>query len=359
MTIILNISKLLIFNLITKLYILFFSLRELIDIRLYFRHLRVIKIFKNKKKNDLKKYLMIFVIYEKKKLSFSTKNLIKAVNSLNIDLFVVSNNNINENDLLFLKKNTYKILIRKNLGQCFGGYKDAISFENIKKYKKLILINDSMFFFNKKLLTKLISKILHTKKKFVSLNVNYINYHAQSFFMVFDTSIIKKSFFLDFWQNYKLTNIRPLIIKNGEQRLTDIFKLNKITPYALINPTYVSEKVNNLSNKKIGLINKLIANKSNNLIKDNISKKIHFKLLNSNPTHEYFDIVAIACKLSLFKKDLFIRKIYSINKFKNLLKYLKIEKKEIDEAVKIIRQRGNYSNYNFFKKILFKFHLTN
>ena len=359
MTIILNISKLLIFNLVTKLYIFFFLLRELFDIRLYFRSLRVIKIFKNKKKNNLKRYLMIFVIYEKKKLSFSTKNLIKAANSINIDLFVVSNTNINEKDLLFLKKNTYRILIRKNLGQCFGGYKDAISFENIKTYQKLILINDSMFFFNKQLLIKLILKIISIKKKFVSLNINYINYHAQSFFMVFDSSIIRKKFFSDFWKKYKLTGIRPLIIKDGEQRLTKIFRLNKIIPYALINPTYVSEEVNNLSNKEIKFINKLIGNKSNNLIKDNISKKIHFKLLNSNPTHEYFDIAAIACKLSLFKKDLFIRKIYSINKFKNLLKYLMIEKNEIDEAVKIIKQRGNYSNYNFLKKILFKFHLIN
>ena len=343
---------------ITKhIFILILIIKEFFYFKFCTKITNIKRIYKNK--NNSKNCLMIFVNYENEYLSFSIKNLIRSIKFLNIDLIVVSNDKIKNKDLLFLKKNTYKIIMRENIGQCFGGYKDAILSENIRLYKKLILANDSMFFFNHKLLSKLISKLININKKFVTINLNYVNFHAQSFFLIFDMTITKKKYFLDFWEKYKVTNIRPLVIKYGEEKLTKLLKINNVLPHPFVNLPILKKNIFKLSNKDINFIRKLSFNNDPIISKEEIFKKTKNAVLNLNPTHNSFEIIAISCSITLFKKDLFIRKHFSIKKFVSLLKYLKIDPNEIKESIKIIGKRRNYQNYSLFKRILFRIDLIN
>ena len=340
-----------------NIFILILIVKEYFYFKFYSKTSNIKKIYKNK--NNSKNCLMIFVIYENKHLSFSTKNLIRSVKFIDIDLIVVSNDKIKNKDLLFLKKNAYKIIMRENIGQCFGGYKDAILSEDIRLYKKLILANDSMFFFNHKLLSKLISKLININKKFVTINVNHVNFHAQSFFLIFDMTITKKKYFTDFWEKYKVTNIRPLVIKYGEEKLTKILKINNVTPHPFVNVPFVKKNIFKLTNKDINFIRKLSFNNDPVIGREEIFQKTKSALLTLNPTHNSFEILAISCSIPLFKKDLFIRRYYSIKKFISLLKYLRIDPNEIKESIKIIGKRRNYQNYSLFKRILFRIDLIN
>ena len=73
-------------------------------------------------------------------------------------------------------------------------------------------------------------------------------------------TITKKKYFTDFWEKYKVTNIRPLVIKYGEEKLTKILKINNVTPHPFVNVPFVKKNIFKLTNKDINFIRKLSFN---------------------------------------------------------------------------------------------------
>ncbi len=120
-----------------------------------------------------------------------------------------------------------KIIIRKNVGYDFHSYKIGIeSIECLNSYDNLILCNDSCFgpLFP---LTDVFAIMDHQAIDFWGItSSNLIRFHLQSYFLVFNQSILQSTCFMKFWQNLPLCENRKDIIFNYEITLSQILITN-------------------------------------------------------------------------------------------------------------------------------------
>ncbi|MCX8956306.1 hypothetical protein EHW65_03115 [Erwinia psidii] len=117
---------------------------------------------------------------------------------------------------------------RDNLGRDFGSYKECFDYfyqNKINQHcKRLIICNDSVFYSTDGL-DVFIEEMVKTKKNVLGATENHdIERHLGSFFISVSEKVVNSKKFIDYWSNYKKTNVRPKIIKNGELGLSRVLK---------------------------------------------------------------------------------------------------------------------------------------
>ena len=115
----------------------------------------------------------------------------------------------------------YVLIERANVGRDFGAYKDAVNIlmRSEKEIDRLILMNDSMFFFERGL-GKLMAD-LDGEGEFIGLTeVFEYHYHVQSFLLSFGFHAVRSRAFRKFWKSYKPIGTRRWSIHKGEVSLT-------------------------------------------------------------------------------------------------------------------------------------------
>ncbi|MBN9049908.1 MAG: hypothetical protein J0H78_10635 [Rhizobiales bacterium] len=191
-----------------------------LDPRVYSERLRVRSVTAGKADKKSQKYAVL-VIYTNSPLASFTANMINAIGRSDINLVVVANGPITPLLRAQLLDACYVLIERSNVGRDFGAYKDAanILMRSEKDVDRLILMNDSMFFFERGL-GKLIAD-LDGEDEFIGLTeVFEYHYHVQSFLLSFGFHAVRSRAFRKFWKSYKPIGTRRWSIHKGEVSLT-------------------------------------------------------------------------------------------------------------------------------------------
>ncbi|HRG63810.1 MAG TPA: rhamnan synthesis F family protein [Burkholderiales bacterium] len=157
-----------------------------------------------------------FVIYYLEKL--------KAVSN---QIIFVSTSMLNDIEQQKIKHLVDKIITRENIGYDFHSYKAGIdSIDGLTAYDQLILCNDSCY-----------GPLFSLKDIFVKMNRQEINFwgitssnllqfHLQSYFLVFNKPVLQSNCFINFWKNLPIYQNRKDIIHNYEIALTQVLISN-------------------------------------------------------------------------------------------------------------------------------------
>lgn len=188
--------------------------------RVYSQRLRIRNISEGYAEKKSNKYV-ILALYEKVTLPAFTMNLIDAVERSALNLIVVSNLALEPLLKAQLLEKCSVLIERSNLGRDFGAYRDGISIllRRFKNIERLVLLNDSLFYFNRGL-DDFIAR-LNGDAEFIGVTeVFQFHYHVQSYALSFSARILRNKSFLRFWKRYRPISSRRWSIHNGEVALT-------------------------------------------------------------------------------------------------------------------------------------------
>ncbi len=169
-------------------------------------------------------------------------------------IFVTTSSDLNESERHKISSYCRKIIIKQNRGRDFGAFKCGIlAVKNLEIYDKVIFANDSVYgpFYD---LKKLIN-FGDTEKlnMWGSTDSWEKKYHIQSYFVVFDKSIIRDPRFFQYWMNVAYVKSRQSTVEFYEIGmsqffLTKGFKLGALCDYAKIKKDLEESKNNKYKN---------------------------------------------------------------------------------------------------------------
>lgn len=191
-----------------------------LDPRVYSLRLRIKAVTKGNVAKKSDRYV-VFVVYTKGPLPSFTLNLIEAIQRSPLNLVIVSNVKLDLSARTQLLDRCHLLIERSNIGRDFGGYKDAICIlwsQNLN-IDRLVLINDSLFFF-KDGLDRILGE-LDGDHEFIGLTeVFEYHYHVQSFMLSFGPQAVRHKRFHRYWRKYRPITTRRWAIHKGEVGLT-------------------------------------------------------------------------------------------------------------------------------------------
>lgn len=113
-----------------------------------------------------------------------------------------------------------------NYGRDFASYKFGFQLLRSKNIgastKRVVMANDSIFY-SRHGLRELLHLVASTDIKVLGATENFeIQRHLGSFFISFTGTILQNPKFTRFWRRYRLSDIRPKVIRRGELRLSKL-----------------------------------------------------------------------------------------------------------------------------------------
>lgn len=179
--------------------------------------------------------IMLLALYEKGELRPDVVRLIKAARAEG--LYVLAVNTLKLRDPAALQDLINCYIERPNFGRDFGNYKTG--FMHVFKNNwheicpRLLMVNDSVFFSAERM-PKFLNDLMTSEVEVLGSTENYeIEYHLGSFCIAMSQSVLKKARFQKYWKKYRLTDVRPSVIKRGEMKLSKTLKRCVSTTYDL------------------------------------------------------------------------------------------------------------------------------
>lgn len=353
----------LLFLLLQKFLSVPFLVYDLLSPSFYLRQLRF-KVVDCKE--SISPYLAIFVIYQKNSLPFYVKNMVEALIANHVRVVVAVNGNLTADARTYLESHCHRVIFRKNTGRDFGAYQDALSIEKLDRYQKVLLVNDSVFYF-KKNLKKLIDDTLKSEQDWVALYDNFNEgYHAQSFFLCFGVEVLRSKTFKSFWQGYKPFNLRHRVILKGELYLSHVLLNAGFHCHVVMNGPDLESRLQALSPEELNRLKDLLTvsflkshpeviGKEGNLLIQHLA----FACESYPPaSHGLYPIFGILNDVAVFKRDLTLRRMTSTSEFLRLLRAMKLDESEIRTAVAEFSFDSKSRPRKLLDKIKFMFDLV-
>jgi hypothetical protein len=208
------------------------NLREFLQIKIFRQHHKVISC--NSNFPHSRSRLAIVATYPTQDNFWNCVKISKMLFSAGYDVLVVSNSRLTDSQLLELKKYSFQVVERKNIGRDFGAYNHGIKLLNKSgiKLEQLVLLNDSVYY-----PTEFASWIERTKSNsgFGSLTVNnHFKRHAQSFYLFADASILLSKSWDLFWKRHIPFSSRVWNIEKGEMALSAALRKSRGELVALL-----------------------------------------------------------------------------------------------------------------------------
>lgn len=158
----------------------------------------------------------VFHLFPRYKLPNSAIRALRTLEALGANLIVISNGAIPEADLPFIESVAHTIIVRRNIGRDFGGYRTGV-LHVLDSYQpdRVLVVNDSVFFIERGL--EAFFAALCNESDYVGAAENHeFGYHVGSYALGFGPKVFKDPKFREFWQNYQLSELRPKVIRTGE-----------------------------------------------------------------------------------------------------------------------------------------------
>lgn len=117
---------------------------------------------------------------------------------------------------------------RYNFGRDFGSYKSGFNYMYTQglaeKCPRLLMINDSLFF-SKKHMSNFLQDMFASDVEVLGSTENFeIEHHLGSFCIAMSNSVLNHKKLKSYWRCYKCSDIRPLVIKAGEMKLSKVLR---------------------------------------------------------------------------------------------------------------------------------------
>ena len=322
---------------------------------LYFKMFRVVHDIegKNRVKGNL---WAILVLYEKAEIPFYVTNIIRVLNNLNINILISINDSVSSESLKYLEDNCNKLIVRKNFGRDFSAYKDALTFLDLNKIDKLILLNTSIIYF-KKNLQKTMARFISNEYDVISLFKSRAGKeHYQSFLISLSKKVLTDKKFINFWKSYLPFNNRKHSIKNGEIKLSsDVLNFYKSS--LVVHSFYFFDDFKLIKDLDDKLFINLLPNSERLSFMKISTHNLKVEYLNEvffdNPSHKYAFLSYFKDKSLILKKDIFIRGTFSIPSILNNLNQLGIDKRESQLFLQILISQQHYNSMNVFNRSVF------
>jgi hypothetical protein len=302
----------------------------------------------------------IFVLYQNDRIPFYVQNVLDIVQKLEVNCVLSINDNFSRDNIEKLQKQCSQLFIRRNFGADFTAYKDVVSLLDLKRQERLIIMNDTLFYF-KKDIEKLFGQLLDDKYDIVAFSRNSFEIapHLQSFLLSLSNRVITDKDFSSYWANYKPFNDKTYIINNGEVAFSTkalnkycdstkvIYNLDFLVACLKKLPLQIRSAFTIKPTTSLAKINYI---KFDDKILD--SEKIFRHLQETNVTHSASFLIANCGIGTPIKRDIVYRHILSLEQVQQNLEMLKVDKGEIKQALQELKARGEYSQVKFSRRFL-------
>lgn len=177
---------------------------------------------------------VLLVLFARHKLPAYTRNLFDAIARAGLNLVVVSNAKLTPAFREELLGCSHLLIERDNLGRDFGAYKDGIEIvrERFPGIERLILMNDSLFYFEKGL-DRMLADLCLDYDLIGTTETFEHHYHIQSFILSFSRALLNNPRFQKYWRRYRPISTRRWAIHRGEVGFTKKMMKAGIRPLIL------------------------------------------------------------------------------------------------------------------------------
>lgn len=288
--------------------------------------------------NDYKNRISIFAHYDQDNIVdeyvyYYLKELLTVVTKL----VFVTVSDIEQKDIDRLEMLNIDVIKRENIGYDFYSYKVGIESLNLELYDELIICNDSAF--GPLYPLKNLFKNMEQKEcDFWGVTDSYVKgYHLQSYFMVFNSTVLNTYVFQEFWKQMKVIDDKEKLIEQYEVGLSQLLIENNYNTAVFINHEmsfyesikYLYFRYLSLEDYKLLRMFNLIFSK---YYWSMISRKQY------NISLALWDTLILKYNMPFVKKSLFIN---DIEKEKNIQKYARVISLVTVYPVKIIKKYIN------------------
>ncbi|TLT05667.1 hypothetical protein FE243_09535 [Aliarcobacter thereius] len=320
--------------------------------------------FRQKESKETKKRLLIFSHYNKQNLlSDYVINILKEMNHLFTRVVFVSNSFIDKEDVKKLEPYCDKVLIRKNIGFDFGGWKEAIldeGFKSLSKYDSMTLMNDTCFGPLQDM-TPIYHNMESREIDFWGLgNYNNFNEDLYNNFIVYNKELLNMNLFKKLWDELNFSNPKKFIdliniLLEGNYKFDTFRKLDsefKKEPYFINIEKLINSSHPSFLKQKIHLNIYSLETHINDTYSPNISSKINNKnIVLYNKGNNIDFSIKIAIHIHVFYTDV-LEKILSIIHLSNKVDIYITTIFEKKNAVELVLEKYNLQR---FKKNIFCF----
>lgn len=195
----------------------------------------------------------VFVLFARNSLPEFTANAIDAIARSELNLVVVANGRLDAPVRKALEGKCFQIIERKNIGRDLGAYQDGV-LHILGRYpeaERIVLMNDSVYFFKSAYLDKLISDLSGPGDFIGAMENQEFRYHVQSFAFSFGRAVIEHPTFVKFWKKYRPISTRRWAIHQGEIRLTKYITRAGFRPHILFQAAHLLPILNRMSAKEV------------------------------------------------------------------------------------------------------------
>lgn len=170
--------------------------------------------------------IMLLALYQKGRMRPDLIRMVRIARAQGI--YVIGVNTLKVNDPEGLKSLFDVYIERPNFGRDFGSYKTGflhIFSRNLEKTcPRLLMLNDSVFYSSSRS-AQFIADLVKSEVEVLGATENFeIEYHLGSFCIAMAQSVLKSRRFQSYWRKYRLTDVRPDVIKRGEMKLSRTLK---------------------------------------------------------------------------------------------------------------------------------------
>ena len=201
--------------------------------RLYSERLRIRRVSEGRLRHEHKRFVL-FVFYGRESIPAFTQTVIDAIARRGLNLVISTNAKITAGLREALLEKSCLLIERADLGRDFGGYKDGISIIE-KRFgvpDRLILLNDSLFFFEKGL-DEFIERFDGDADLYAMTEVFEHHYHLGSFALSLGGVVLRSKRFRRYWKAYRPVSTRRWSIHKGEVGLTQTLMRAGFKPHVL------------------------------------------------------------------------------------------------------------------------------
>lgn len=170
--------------------------------------------------------IMLLALYEKGELRPDILRLIRAAKDAGLYVVAVNTLKLRQPEALHDHVDCY--IERPNFGRDFGSYKTGFMHVYERGWnatcERLLMLNDSIYY-NEERLPGFIAEMMDSDIEALGSTENFeIEHHLGSFCIAVGGLVLRHPLFEKYWRQYRLSDIRPTVIKRGEMGLTRTLK---------------------------------------------------------------------------------------------------------------------------------------
>jgi hypothetical protein len=204
-----------------------------LDPRVYSERLRIRRITDGRAKQKSDRYVL-FVLYAKQDIPPFIETILQAIGRSHLNLVISTNARITEEQRDILLSRCNLLIERADLGRDFGGYRDGIRIlqRRCDNIERLILLNDSLFYFENGLDTLVVG--LDGEHDVIGMTeVFEHHYHIGSYAISVSRAVLQNARFKLFWKKYRPIPTRRWSIHKGEVGLSRMLMKAGFKPHIL------------------------------------------------------------------------------------------------------------------------------